>query len=431
MNAPDRLPPDATELTETEARLRAGMRRAPLPEGVALRLAAAKRAGQSRRGVWLSRILSAATVALCAGLLWHFTSNPARVTPGGENEKAPPKQKDDGKNKDADQDRIAKRYDLKALVEKALINRNVMRSLFPENEQPALGLPQPEPAQPTDEAVLTRVAAIVKDTLRQSAVFTVSTDKKELALEASAETHAEIEHLLKMLHGDFDNEKTVVTVEFHTYDLNEKQFAKLMPDAKAEASAGARTLTAQALDALVQRMRELKIEAQLAPRMTVYPGQGANMSVTAQKSYIAGYDIREDTYDPEIKSYFTGYRYCARAIPAPDGSVSVQVRMKHVAETGVTTQYITEKVPGAKDGEKSLRLPIQVPQLQTTTLPSTVLKIPADGGAAIYMRQEGKEKKDAKILLAVVSAKAADLEETPLSDESTGTVKIIDLPVQR
>lgn len=455
MTMPDHLPSDAADAAETagmETRLCAGMRRAPMPEGVALRLAAARPGTQSRRGLWTSRIVSAATVALCAGLLWHFTSSAARVTPGGEDEKAPHKEKDDGKQEDADRDRVVQHYELKALVEKARANRDVMRGLFPERAEPELGLEQPKAAEPTDAEIRERAVSIAKNLLGARAEIGLDEAKGGLRAKAPAATQSELQHLLKLLRGDFDNEKRIVVTEFRTYELNENQFAKLMPEAiKAEASTSVRTLSAQALDALVRLTRELKIETQLAPRMTTYPGQGASVGITTQRNHIASYDISDNAYDPEIKSYFTGCRYTARGFPASDGVVTVQVQMMHVAETGVTTQYIKEKVPGGKDEEESLRLPIQVPQLQTTALPSTVLRIPADGGAAIYTRRQrkgGKEGKDAMVLLTLVCAKSTDLEtelfsnEPVIKDDSekapkapkapdTDKMKFIDVPVQR
>lgn len=431
MNAPDRLPSDAAGIAETEARLRAGLRRAPLPESAALRLASAQPGGQSRRGLWFSRIVSAATVALCAGLVWHFTANPARMMPGGENEKTPPKDEQD----ENDNGRTVQRYDLKYLLAQARSNKDVMRSLFPERGEPALGLEQPKPADPTDDEIRERVAKIVKDMLGARAEFSLDTAKGLLTAKAAPGVQDEVAHLLKLLRGDFDGEDRIVAVEFRTYELDEKQFAKLLPDAKADASTGLRALTAKELEALLQMFGKWKVNAQRAPRMSVFPGQGATISVTDQKNYVADYEIKGTAYDPVIKTFMTGFRFTVRAWPsAGERKIAIQFHeefARHVSTKVrlLNTFTVLEKAENPVVSPLSLSIEFPVVIKQALDAPTVVAE---DGaGAVFFARPEGKEVKADRVLLTLLSAKVAELETDLFSDEPVikdGTEKTYDVP---
>lgn len=430
MNAPDRLPPDVPEFAEMEARLRAGMRRAPLPESVALRLATAKPGRPSRRGVWLSRIVSAATVALCIGLVWHFTSKPARVAPGGDDEKSPPKQELD----EDDNGRVVQRYDLKDLLAQARSNKDVMRSLFPERAEPALGLVQPAAPEPSDAAVLERAARIAKDMLGAPAEIELDQSKGELTVKATRATQGEVVRLLKVLRGSFEGENHLVNVELLTYELDEKQFAKLLPDAKADGSMGFRPLPAKELEALLQASGKLKVNVQMAPRVTTFPGQGATMSVTKQHSYIADYDINGTVYDPVIKSFLTGFRFTIRAWPSADAQkISIRLHQEYARHVSTKVRQIDsftiqEEVENAVVIPQSL--PVEFPVIVKQALEVPTVTIEKDGSAALFTRRKVPNKED-RIVLTIVSAKTADFETDLFKDEPNnkdGTEKTYDVP---
>lgn len=387
MNTPGRLPED-TESAGMEARLRAGLRRAPLPNAVALRLAAAKRCEPSRRGMWLSRILRAATVALCLGLLWHFTSSPARVAPGGEDEKAQPKEKDNGKHDDAEKERVVQRYDLNALLEQARVNEEVMLSLFPERNGPELGFMKHDTSPLTDGQIRLRAASIVKDLLGSRAEVKLDTANGDFSAVATAQTHAEIQGLLAVLRGEFGENRQQFLEKFQSYELDEQQFAKLLPNAKATSVSRTQLLSPDEWNALIKEGERFKILPIGQSQLVALAGKGSIVSVTQEHSCISSYDLSGGVYKPHTRNYLTGSLYWSRVFPDADGSISVQLSLTRVKETGIVTRYFSEKEKESKDEGKVRRLPIQTPQLRVHSMPPTVLRIPAGAAAAIFDKVE-------------------------------------------
>src|SRR5205085_2126591 len=57
---------------------------------------------------------------------------------------------------------------------------------------------------------------------------------------------------------------------------------------------------------LLAWVRKQPVDSILAPKLTMYSGQTADVSMLEQRSYVADYDVVEGKYDPVIRSILTG-----------------------------------------------------------------------------------------------------------------------------